>query len=257
MSTPGPTKQGSQLLGLVKEDQLWKHRDEAAVRSELADRFLGFAKSIALRYRSRAENTEDLMQVAYVGLMNAIDRFEPARSLPFTSFAGPTINGELKRHYRDRISSIRIPRSVYERVGDLETTVSRLRASLVHEPTTAEIAEALHCSSEQVDEANEVRQSRHPLPLQGGGLTDDDPTLEDRIGNVDSGYEKTEDLMVAAEAMDDLSPADRDIVTMRFRDDMTQSEIADRCDCSQMQISRRLRSIVDHLREVAEPAAAS
>ena len=109
-------RQGHPGLLEVKSD-LWRHRNEPQVRQELTERFLPYAKSVAIKYRGEAEALEDLIQIASLGLVNAIERYEPERGLPFLAFASPTIHGELKRHFRDRVSAIRIPRGIYERIG--------------------------------------------------------------------------------------------------------------------------------------------
>ena len=236
--------------GLWNEADLWPRRDEPEVREEIATRFLPFAKSIALRYRSSAEPFDDLIQVANLGLMNAIDRFDPESGHPFTAFASATINGELKRHFRDRVSSVRLPRGVYERVGRAEIATSELRGSLGREPSNEEIAEAADCSPDQVEEAQLGVAVRHPVPLQ----TDDDEVegsgiLEDHVGVEDPDFGLAEDRMLALNVLEKLEGDDRTIIVLRYRDELSQSEIADRLGCSQMQISRRLRKILDELNE--------
>jgi len=243
-----PTKSlgGTVSIGLSKEIDLWPRRDEPAVRAELANRFLAFAKSIAVRYRGKAETLDDLVQVASVGLMNAIERFDPDKGIPFVAFASPTIHGELKRHFRDRVSTMKIPRSVNDRIGQMDSVVADLRTALSHEPTSDEIAAAMSCSTDDVLEAREATQTRNPIGF-GSGADDDDRMTEDHLGTVDAGYEKSEDRIVAAEAFEELDPDSREIVIMRFRDEMTQNEIADRLGCSQMQVSRKIRAILERM----------
>lgn len=243
-----PNAQRPADLGLIKEADLWPKRDEPGVRTELAGRFLAYAKSIALRYRGQAENLEDLVQVASVGLMNAIDRYDPARGIPFVGFASPTIHGELKRHFRDRVSAMRVPRSVYDRIGQMDSIVADLRTGLAHEPTFDEIAKAMGCSSEEVREAQRATRTRNPVGF-GGGVDVDEGVIEEHVGFEDEEFIKTEDRIVTREAFDNLDEADRNLILLRFRDELTQTQIADRLGCSQMQVSRKIRAVLDRMNE--------
>lgn len=230
--------------GLTKEEELWPRRQESEVRAELVSRYLAYAKSIALRYRGQAESVEDLVQVASVGLMNAIERFDPSNGTPFVGFASPTIHGELKRHFRDRVSTLRVPRSVYERIGNMEAVVAQLRSSLSHEPGIEEIAEAMGCSSEAVLEARTASQVRNPIGFSEGDDDGEWPS-EEHLGSEDEGYELAEYRLVTEEAIKSLDAEDQAILNMRYHDELTQSQIAARLGCSQMQVSRRLRSILN------------
>lgn len=250
---PQKSRSGTTIIGLSKDEQLWPRREEPAVRAELASRFLAFAKSIAVRYRGKAEALDDLVQVASVGLMNAIERYDPDKGIPFLAFASPTIHGELKRHFRDRVSTMKVPRSVYDRIGQMDSIVADLRTSLSHEPTSEEIADAMSCSREDVLEAREATQTRNPVGF-GSGTDGDDRMTEEHLGTVDDGFEKSEDRIVAAEALGELDRDSREIVVMRFRDDMTQNEMADRLGCSQMQVSRRIRAILERMNQTVSPA---
>lgn len=218
------------------------------MKAEIANRFVALAKSIALRYKSRAESIDDLIQVANVGLMNAIERFDPEAGNAFVAFAAPTIHGELKRHFRDHVSSLRLPRGIYERIGKIELATGKLRGELGREPETAEIAAVVQCSPDQVLEALEGADSRHPSSLrrdeeQESGI------LEEHLGTEDEGFELTEDRITTREALVDLDPEDQKIIILRFQDEMSQSQIADQIGCSQMQVSRKLKQILDQLHE--------
>jgi RNA polymerase sigma-B factor len=240
--------------GLWCEEDLWKHRDEPPVRAEIANRFLAFAKSIALRYKSRAESLDDLIQVANVGLMNAVDRYDPESGNPFVAFAAPTIHGELKRHFRDHVSSLRLPRGVYERIGKVEMATSRLRGELGREPETAEIARAVQCTEDEVREAWQGADSRHPTALRREE-DEESGILEEHLGVEDDGFELIENRITTREALEDLDPQDRAIIVLRYRDELSQSQIANQIGCSQMQISRKLRQILDQLNEsIRNPA---
>lgn len=236
--------------GLWREEDLWPRREEPDVRTEIANRFMPFAKSIALRYTSTAEPTDDLIQVASVGLMNAIKRYDPDSGHPFVAFASPTIHGELKRHFRDRVSGLRLPRGVYERVGRIEIVISNLRGELGREPTTTEIAESMQISELEVEEAREAVDSRHPKPLKRDEDGDEAGGLEEHLGIVDQGFDLAEERIAVSEALSQLDAEDRTIILLRFWDELSQSEIADRVGCSQMQISRKLRQILDRLNEL-------
>lgn len=234
--------------GLFQEEELWSHRDEAAARSMLAERFLPFAKSIALRYKGRAEDVDDLIQVANLGLMKAIDRFDPERGYVFMAFASSTIHGELKRHFRDRVSTVRLPRSIYERIGDIEAVSSDLRHELRREPSPSEIAEALGCPVEEVLDSFGATKARHPLPLQFES-EDEDGLLEERVGAEDEAFGLTDDRLAVGMAIAELGPEDRTLLEMRFGADLPQREIGARLGCSQMNVSRRLRRLLDGLNE--------
>lgn len=238
--------------GLWSESDLWPSRDIPAVRAEIASRFVSFAKSIALRYATPAESSDDLVQVANVGLMNAISRYNADSGNPFLSFASPTIHGELKRHFRDRVSSVRLPRGVYERVGRMEAATRTLRGDLGREPTDSELARSACCSEREVDEAREAVEARHPTPLKRGSKDDGAGVFEEHFGSPDQGFSLAEDRMVASAALRKLSRNEREMIVLRYRDELSQSQIAARVGCSQMQVSRKLRQILDRLGELAQ-----
>lgn len=243
-STPGS------MIGLVDEQELWARRDtDPHAREELVNRYLAFAKSVAVRYRSQAESLDDLVQVASLGLVNAVKRFDPDRGVPFIAFASPTITGELKRHFRDRTSAMRLPRSLYDRIGQIDIVVSDLNSQLNREPTVAEIAEEMGCPEEEVIEAFEAGHNRHPVSLdQSPGSTDDDSgSPAEWLGQEDAAFEIAESRIMLRAAMVDLSPEERMVIRLRFRDELTQSEIAEKIGHSQMHVSRMLRRILDRM----------
>lgn len=253
-----PTAMSSSILGLTDEAELWARRDSHPhAREELVNRYLAFAKSVAVRYRSQAESLDDLVQVASLGLVNAVNRFDPERGVPFIAFASPTITGELKRHFRDRTSAMRIPRSLYDRIGQIDIVVSDLTSQFNRDPSTAEIAAAMSCPEEDVVEAVEAGQKRHLVSLdQGSGSADDDSgSPAEWLGQEDSRFENTETRLMLRSAMQDLSGEERMVVRLRFRDELTQSEIAEKIGHSQMHVSRMLRRILDRMGDRL-PAAA-
>lgn len=246
------------MPGLSDEADLWARRDtDPAAREELVNRYLAFAKSVAVRYRTHAESLDDLVQVASLGLVNAVARYDPGRGVPFIAFASPTITGELKRHFRDRTSGLRLPRSLYDRIGRIEIVTSDLTSELNREPTTAEVALEMGCEEEAVIEALQASSNRHPVSLdQGPGSTDEDsgsPT--EWLGEEDRRFETAEHRIMLRSAMEELSPEEQMVVRLRFRDELTQSEIAEKIGHSQMHVSRMLRRILDRMGDRL-PAAA-
>ncbi len=246
------------MPGLAEEEDLWARRDlDAAAREELVNRYLAFAKSVAVRYRSSAESLDDLVQVASLGLVNAVNRFDPDRGVPFIAFASPTITGELKRHFRDRTSMMRVPRSLYDRIGQIDSVVAELASSLGREPSIAEISAEMNCTEEEVQEALEAGANRHPISLDLGPSTGDEEagSPAEWLGEEDPAFDTAESRIVLRSAMSDLSPEERKVIRLRFRDEMTQSEIAERIGHSQMHVSRMLRRILNRISERL-PAAA-
>jgi len=245
-------------LGLADEDILWERRDQdPLVREELVNRYLAFAKSVAVRFRSQAESLDDLVQVASLGLVNAVNRFDPDRGVPFIAFASPTITGELKRHFRDRTSALRLPRSLYDRIGQIDIVVGDLTNRLSREPSLSEIAVEMGCPETDITEAWEAGHNRHPVSLDQslGTGEDESSSPAEWLGAIDSSFETAERRIMLRNAMSDLSQEERVVIYLRFRDELTQSEIADRIGHSQMHVSRMLRRILDRIGDRL-PAAA-
>jgi RNA polymerase sigma-B factor len=256
-STPGPAE------GLASERMLWarfvKDRDPA-IREELVRRYLPFAKNLALRYRGASESFDDLLQVASLGLVNAIDRFDPDRGAPFTAFASPTILGELKRHFRDRVWTVRVPRGLHDRMAEVEKAISQLTVELQRSPSVGEIAAKLEVDPTDVLEVLEANHNRRPLSLDrpvGGEDSEESPAAE-WVGDEDSGYELVEDKLALEGALPHLDERERLVLQLRFVEDLTQSQIAERIGHSQMHVSRILRRTLERIRaEVAEQSAAA
>jgi len=256
-SSPGPGE------GLASERALWarfvKDRDPA-IREELVRRYLPFAKNLALRYRGASESFDDLLQVASLGLVNAIDRFDPDRGAPFTAFASPTILGELKRHFRDRVWTVRVPRGLHDRMAEVEKAISELTVQLQRSPSVPEIAERLEVDPTDVLEVLEANHNRRPLSLDrpvGGEDSEESPAAE-WVGDEDTGYELVEDKLALEGALPHLDERERLVLQLRFVEDLTQSQIAERIGHSQMHVSRILRRTLERIRaEVAEQSAAA
>ena len=182
-----PSFDSNPQLGLASEEKLWARfaaRHEPRVREELIRRYLPFASKLTQRYRSASESFDDLLQVASLGLVNAIDRFDPSRGVPFTAFASPTILGELKRHFRDRVWTVRVPRSIHDRLADVDRAIAVLTRELQRSPSVAEIAERLQMDESEILEALEANHNRRPLSLDRPASAEDpeEPPTSGREG---------------------------------------------------------------------------
>jgi RNA polymerase sigma-B factor len=238
------------------EQGLWRRHaaGDAGAREALVERYLRLAQSLARRYARTSEPLDDLEQVAYLGLVMAVDRFDPARGVAFSSFAVPTILGELKRHFRDRTWAIRVPREVRDNVTAVDRAGYRLSGRLGRSPSAAEVAEATGLSVEQVIEAREAARAYRceSIDRPAPGEDDDRMTLGDRLGRRDEALRRAEDGIALDQlAAASLSRRDREILRLRVRDDLLQREIAERVGLSQMQVSRVLRDAVKRLADIA------
>jgi RNA polymerase sigma-B factor len=254
-TSPGPAEH------LADEDELlrrYARSRDPAVKEEIVKRFLPFARSLALRYRGGTEQIEDLVQVANLGLVQAIDRFDPDRGAAFKSFAAPTILGELKRHFRDRVWNLRLPRGLQERILKLESAASELTGVLERPPTVRELSEMLEMDQTEVLEAFEALQTRRTLsfdqPVTVVG-TADEATIGEQVGTEDAHYEGVEDRAAVEASLPGLTEREVIALRLRFVEELTQSEIAERIGCSQVHVSRILRGALQTLRETADPDA--
>ncbi len=229
---------------------------EPLAREQLVKRFMPFARKLALRYVHSREPLDDLVQVACVGLLNAIDRFEPGRGKKFTSFAAPTIVGELKRHFRDKGWTVHVPRDLQERALAVSRNTERLSARLGRSPTLDELAEALECTIEQVMEAIDAAHNYHPASLDAPVTHDgeDRCALSETLGNEDSGFELAEHRQALATSWSTLSDLEREVLSLRLVHELTQREISQRIGCSQMHVSRLLRRSMSRLGASADAA---
>lgn len=223
-------------------------RDPAA-REQLIERFVPLARSIALRFSSRRDTLEDLLQVATIGLINAVDRFDPARGVAFSTYAVPTISGEIKRYFRDRTWSVRPPRALQELALRVDAAVIELTEDM-RAPTVAELAERLDEPPEHVLEALHAHHARYAVSMQAQLGSDDDGTarLEDRIGLDDEAYDVAEERVVLERLLRMVTDRDRRVLRMHFELDMTQREIGDVLGVSQMQVSRIIRHALQRMR---------
>jgi len=234
----------------------WVDGGDRQARAQLIERFLPLARSLARRYERGSEPLEDLVQVASVALVKAIDRYDPARGYAFSSFAVPTIAGELKRHFRDQTWMVRPPRGIQEVTLRVEGALARLTQELDRSPTTSELAVAVGVGDEEILEAMQARSARGALSLHAPqGEPGDAMLLQDTLGAEDPDIERAEQRAQLERLMTDVSPRAREMLRMRFEEDMTQAEIGAAIGISQMQVSRILRQTIAQLREAAEAPA--
>lgn len=215
--------------------------DEEA-RSELIVNHLNLVRFLAGKFANRGEPLEDLVQVGTIGLIKAIDRFDPERGLEFTTYATPTILGEIKRHFRDKGWSVRVPRRLQELSAKVNRAVDELTVALQHSPTIDEIADYLDVSSDEVLEAMESGEAYSSVPLEGTG-SDDGGSLAviDRFGREDPDLEASDDRILLERVLGEFTPKEQEVVRLRFLEGLTQAEIAKRLGISQVQVSRLLR----------------
>ena len=214
-------------------------------------RHLDFAKRLARRYRTASEPFDDLAQVANLGLLNAVDRFDPDRGTPFTAFASPTILGELKRHFRDRVWTVRVPRGLHDRMAEVEKAMSELTKELQRSPSVGEIAERLEIEQTDVLEVMEANHNRRALSLDqpGGGEDSGESAPSEWVGSQDAGFELAEGRATIETVLPYLDERERLVLRLRFVEDMTQSQIAERIGHSQMHVSRILRQALSRIRD--------
>jgi RNA polymerase sigma-B factor len=226
----------------------YRRTQDRRQRDRLIEMNIGLAEAVSRRFGGRGERHDDLLQVALVGLLKSVERFDPERGLAFSSFATPTIEGELKRHFRDKRWAVRVPRRLQELMLEANQAVATLTQRCGRSPTIDEIAAETHLSSEDVLEALEAGRAIVASPIESDDRENGTGGVIDRHGSVDHGMEVVEQRMIVSQLLDSLPPRERDIVVLRFYDGLTQSEIADRFGVSQMQVSRILARTLDRLR---------
>jgi len=244
----GGTREDRRLLIRLHEE------GDASAREELVERFLPLARQLARRYQRHNEPLDDLMQVASMGLVKAIDRFDPSRGTAFSTYAVPTILGELKRYFRDSGWAVHVPRGMQERVMKLDQASQELHRKLGRSPSASELADELGLTSEEVLEAMEASSAYDAISLEeqrGSERDSQEPTYADSLGIEEERYELVEYGATIAPTMKALSERERLILHLRFVEDLTQSEIADRIGVSQMHVSRLIRRALARLRAVA------
>jgi RNA polymerase sigma-B factor len=222
-------------------------------REMLVERFLPLARQLARRYQRPEEPFDDLFQVACLGLVKAIDRFDLEREVAFSSYAVPTILGEIKRYFRDRTWSVRVPRDLQELALKVDRAVSELSLDLHRQPTVEEIGAKVGADEEDVLEALEASGAYKATSLESPRGSEDDSgdTLGDTLGTEEHGFALAEDRATIEHLMRSITPREREVLHLRFAEDLTQAEIGERIGVSQMQVSRIIRQSVARLRAYA------
>ncbi|HET7802001.1 MAG TPA: sigma-70 family RNA polymerase sigma factor [Humibacillus xanthopallidus] len=233
-------------------------RARAAVLERLVLLYLDLCGSMASRYDGRGIEHEDLEQVARLALVKAIDRYVPGQGPSFAAFAVPTISGELKRHFRDRGWMVRPPRRLQEMRVQVQSCRNRLEQECGHSPSDAEVAKALGVSRASVKEAVAAASSFHPTSLDAGTTDDESGSVAFLLGDVDESLARVDDRVCLGAALSGLDAQERQLLAMRYVDELTQREIGVRLGISQMQVSRALRRLVADLRvALADDATAA
>ncbi len=221
-------------------------------RVQLIERYLPLARRLARRYQRTDEPMDDLVQVASLGLIKAVDRFDAQRDVLFSSYAVPTILGELKRHFRDRTWSVRVPRDLQELALRIDRAVTALSANSGRAPAIGEIAQAVDAGEERVLDAMEAAGAYHAGSLDAprSARQDDDSgeTVADVLGTTESGFDRAEDRATLEPLLARVSSRERLVLQLRFAEGMTQAEIGERIGVSQMQVSRLIRQALAKLR---------
>ncbi len=230
-----------------------KHHDQRA-REELVERFLPLARKLARRYAGAREPFDDLVQVASLGLVKAVDRFDTGRGTAFSSFAVPTILGELKRYFRDLGWSVHVPRGAQEQALKVEEGQQQLTSRTGRPPTVEELAQYLELSIEDVLDALETAGAHHSTSLDAprDDIDGESTTLAEAFGEEDERYEFVDASVTISTAARELSARERRVLALRFVQDLTQTQIADEIGVSQMQVSRILRRALGRLREITQ-----
>ena len=234
----------------------WQEDRDPTAREALVKRFMPLTRSLARRYDRSSEPFEDLLQVASVGLLKALDRFELQRGHSFPSFAVPTILGEMRRYFRDCGWSVHVPRGDQERALKVRDAQETLSSEQGHAPTVSQLAQYLELESEQVIDALQATQAYESLSLDAPrpGGEDETVTFGDGMGSEDERYELVELDATIVAAIRHVPARERAMLHMRFVEDLTQTEIAARLGISQMQVSRLLRRLLEQLRALTRDA---
>ena len=224
------------------------HPSRAQLRDSAIEAWLPLARHLANRYSGRGEPTDDLIQTATVGLIKAVDKFDPDRGVDFAGYAIPTIIGEIKRHFRDRTWSVRVPRRLQELRLAITEANSTLTHSLGRSPTVADIATHLAITEEDVLEGLEGARAYNATSLSTPISADGSTELGDTLGDTDHEYELAETRVALGPALATLDEREQKILTLRFYGNLTQSQIADQIGISQMHVSRLLTKALSKLR---------
>lgn len=256
--TQRATKSGKAAWDKEKTHELfrrYKEEGDVEAREKLVMSHMNLVRFLANKFKNRGEPLDDLIQVGYLGLLKAIDRFDPSRGLEFATYATPTIMGEIKRHFRDKGWSVRVPRRLQELSAKVNQATDVLTTELQRSPKIEEIAEYLDASVDEVLEAMESSSAYSSVPLEGTGNNDNDdaPSVLDRYATEDSALNFTDDRLIIEEALKGFSPREREVIDLRFLQGMTQIEIAEQLGISQVQVSRLLRRTLKKIQDKIDP----
>jgi RNA polymerase sigma-B factor len=248
-NNPIPREELRALHRRYRETQDPKERER--IREQLVRGYESLVYFLARRFANRGEPLEDIAQVGFLGLIKAIDRFDPDLGNEFTTFATPTVAGEIKRYFRDKGWAIRFPRRLQELHQQIVRVNEQLKNELNRQPSVQEVAKRLNVDPDEVLEAMEMAPAMTPMSLDQAPSGDEDGArqLAESIGGEDPGLARVEMRELLQKAMQHLTPRERAIMAMRFYDEMSQSEIAKRLGISQMHVSRLQRAALEQLRQ--------
>jgi RNA polymerase sigma-B factor len=252
LSSPAP-QQREELRRLHERYlQTTDPEERDRLRERLVAGYEGLVHFLARRFQNRGEPLEDIVQVGFLGLIKAIDRFDPSLGNEFTTFATPTILGEIKRYFRDKGWAIRFPRRLQELYQQVVRVNEEMKNQLGRQPSMAEVAERLGVEQDDVLEAMEMSSAFTPVSIDSttGGDDDEGRQLSEAVGGEDPNLDRVEMRQVLDRAMQHLNERERRIMIMRFFDEMSQAEVAKRLGISQMHVSRLQRAALEHLREI-------
>lgn len=244
--TPDPDEESALWVQMGSADLAPALRQRA--RDRLVEVHFGLVEMAARRYRDRGEPLDDLVQVGSIGLLKAIDRFDPSRGLQFSTFAVPTILGEIKRHFRDQTWSLRVPRRLRELSVQLRPAREALHQELGREPTAAELADAMGVDQDEILQALESARAYASLSLETPRDISGQGSLADTLGEDDRDIAMMLTRESLRPALDALDPRERQIIVMRFFGHRTQSQIGEALGISQVQVSRLLTKTLEQLR---------
>jgi RNA polymerase sigma-B factor len=252
MAVTSGTEPFAGSVGSAELFKRWQGGRDRRARDALIERFLPLARKLARRYVASNEPYDDLVQVASLGLVKAVERFDPERGFAFTSFAVPTIVGELKRYFRDTAWALHVDRSAQERARKIADARREIAGRLGRVPTVLELAEYLEFTTEDVLDGLQVGEAYDTVSLDAPRPGDDGGAVSrlEAIGNEDDRLVMVDDQATIFAAAQDLPERERQILFLRFGEDLTQTEIAERVGVSQMQVSRLLRRSLQHLRDI-------
>lgn len=232
----------------------YKEEDSEEAREKLIENHMNLVRFLANKFKSKGESLEDLTQVGYIGLIKAVERFDPDRGLEFTTYATPTILGEIKRYFRDKGWSVRVPRRLQELSSKVNKATELLTKEYHRKPTVEELADYLDTTPEEVLEAIESSSAYNSVPLETSPDEDGEtPSVLDWYAEQDKDLIGADDRIILENALRDFSPREQEIIRLRFQSGLTQVQIAEQLGISQVQVSRILRKTLQKMRQKIDP----